>query len=66
MKIQVGKTYLTRDGTMQVKVERELSNKNKWRFQCLDDRGRVTWRNGNGAYLGALQHPHDLIEEAAP
>jgi hypothetical protein len=26
----------------------------------------VTWRNGNGAYLGALQHPHDLVEEAAP
>jgi hypothetical protein len=63
MKIQVGKTYSTRDGTMRVKVEREQS---KWRFQCLDDRGRVTWRNGNGAYLGALQHPHDLVEEAAP
>lgn len=60
--IEVGKTYLTRDG-QRVRIEAETDNKGTYKMQGEDEEGRVTWRSRRGRFASracAL----DLVAEA--
>jgi hypothetical protein len=63
MNIEIGKTYLTRSGE-RITIEAETTCKDPtYRFQGMDERGRITWRSLKGRIFA---HPHrlDLIKEA--
>ncbi len=64
MKIEVGKTYLTRDG-QRIEIESEAldgTSSVTYRMQGIDEKGRVTWRSRRGRFD---RYPSrlDLVEE---
>ena len=63
MKIEIGKKYITRDGTRTVTIEAESTYRGTFRMQGEDDLGRVTWRSPKGRFTTHL-HKHDLVAEA--
>lgn len=67
MTLEIGKTYLSRDGTLLVTVLREVDTcapRGTYRVLGRDQMGRITFHSRKGRFE---RHPHrlDLIEEAA-
>ena len=63
MKIEVGKTYLTRDRKHRLTVD-AMVGKGRFPMRCKDDAGKITWRTRDGTfYMASIQHPHDLVKE---
>jgi hypothetical protein len=62
MKIEVGKTYLTRDG-QKITIQSESGYRGTWRMQGVDEIGRLTWRSRKGRFE---RRPSklDLVAEA--
>jgi hypothetical protein len=61
--LEIGKTYLTRDGSLRVTIQAETDNRGTYRMQGEDELGRITWRSVNGRFE---RHAHslDLVREA--
>ena len=60
--IEIGKTYLTRDG-QRVRIDAETDNRGTYRMRGEDQEGRVTWRSHKGRFT-SRPHRLDLIAEA--
>jgi hypothetical protein len=61
LKIEPGKTYLTRDG-QRITIEAKTKHGRTYRMQGEDERGRITWRSTVGRF-GRTPSRLDLIAE---
>ena len=65
MQIEIGKTYLTREGE-RITIEHITPfPQGTWVVQGIDERGRITWRSRKGRFTN-YPHPLDLVREAPP
>ena len=62
--LQIGKTYVTRDGSLHVLIQAETNLNGTYSMQGEDDLGRITWRTRKGQFSRYL-HPLDLTAEVA-
>ena len=63
MRIQVGKTYVTRDGhKVTIEAETPMATAT-YVMQGVDERGRITWRTRKGRF-DRHPHPNDLVSES--
>jgi hypothetical protein len=61
-KIEIGKTYTTRDGSLDVTIEAETGNGGAYRMRGRDNLDRLTWRSATGRFaFGNRAHPLDLM-----
>ena len=60
-RIEVGKSYLTRDGD-RVTIEAETAYRGTWSMQGTDGRGRLTWHSAAGRFTDR-PHAADLVAE---
>jgi hypothetical protein len=65
MNIEIGKTYVTRDGELRVTIKAETDRPGTYRMRGEDDRGCITWRSQKGRFE-RYAHRHDLVREAPP
>ncbi len=61
MKVEVGKTYLTRTGE-RVHIHAKTGWPGTYRMRGEDNRGRITWRSERGRFV-SYPHSLDLVAE---
>ena len=63
MNIEIGKTYVTRNGELRVTIKAETANRGTYQMRGEDNLGRITWRSSKGRFE-RYAHRHDLVREA--